>query len=91
MLPYEYTVYHIKYTICWLGNILTLYLFCVHITGAASIEVRQAYRQFAGAVVELIDGVVNDEEFKEAALAVYRLFGAPGEEEEVNRRIIEKK
>ncbi|GJR26066.1 hypothetical protein Tco_1102298 [Tanacetum coccineum] len=44
-----------------------------------SIEVRQAYRQFAGAVVELIDRVVNDEEFKEAALAVYRLFGAPGE------------
>ncbi|GJQ93637.1 hypothetical protein Tco_0004776 [Tanacetum coccineum] len=56
-----------------------------------SIEVRQAYRQFVGAVVELIDGVVNDEEFKEAALAVYRLFGVPGEEEEVNIRIIEKK
>nr|GEV18926.1 DExH-box ATP-dependent RNA helicase DExH14 [Tanacetum cinerariifolium] len=63
----------------------------VHRWDEASIEVRQAYRQFAGAVVELIDGVVNDEEFKEAALAVYRLFGAPGEEEEVNRRIIEKK
>lgn len=92
MCELEYTVYHIKlYTICWLENLLTLYLSYVHITGAASIDVCQAYRQFVGAVVELIDGLVNDEEFKEAALAVYRLFRAPVEEEEGNRRITEKK
>lgn len=42
-------------------------------------------------MVELIDGVVINEEFKEVALAVYRLFGTHGEEEEENRRIIEKK
>nr|KAJ0203753.1 hypothetical protein LSAT_V11C500237010 [Lactuca sativa] len=63
----------------------------VHRWDEASIEVRQAYKQFVGAVVELIDGVVINEEFKEVALAVYRLFGTHGEEEEENRRIIEKK
>ncbi|KAI3673352.1 hypothetical protein L6452_39470 [Arctium lappa] len=63
----------------------------VHRWDEASIEVRQAYRQFVGAVVELIDGEVINEEFKEVALTVYRLFGARGEEEEENRRIIEKK
>nr|XP_043640038.1 DExH-box ATP-dependent RNA helicase DExH14 [Erigeron canadensis] len=57
----------------------------------ASTEVRQAYKQFVGAVVELIDGVEINEEFKEVALAVHRLFGSHGEEEEVNRRFIEKK
>lgn len=61
------------------------------IINVASIEVRQAYRQFVGAVVELIDGVVINDEFKEVALAVYRLFGAHGEEEEENRSIIAKK
>ncbi|KAJ7978726.1 DExH-box ATP-dependent RNA helicase [Quillaja saponaria] len=41
----------------------------------ASIEVRQAYKHFIGAVVELIDGEMPSEEFREVALTVYRLFG----------------
>ncbi|KAJ8773139.1 hypothetical protein K2173_028316 [Erythroxylum novogranatense] len=44
----------------------------------ASTEVRQAYKQFIGAVAELIDGEIPSEEFREVALAVYRLFGSPG-------------
>lgn len=52
---------------------------------------RQAYKQFIGAVVELIDGEVPSEEFREVALAVYRLFGGPEEDETVNRNISEKK
>lgn len=71
------------------GNILTF--LCVLIIYAASIEVRQAYRQFVGAVVELIGGVVINEEFKEAALAVYKLFGAREEEEKDNYMFIQKK
>lgn len=57
--------------------------------GAASPEVRQAYKQFIGVVVELIDGEVPSEEFREVALTVYRLFG--GEEEASDRNIAEKK
>ncbi|KAF9667696.1 hypothetical protein SADUNF_Sadunf15G0050500 [Salix dunnii] len=41
----------------------------------ASTEVRQAYKQFVGGVVELIDGEVQSEEFREVALNVYRIFG----------------
>ncbi|KAK1407351.1 hypothetical protein QVD17_38965 [Tagetes erecta] len=63
----------------------------VHRWDEASIEVRQAYRQFVGAVVELIGGVVINEEFKEAALAVYKLFGAREEEEKDNYMFIQKK
>lgn len=57
--------------------------------GAASPEVRQAYKQFIGAVVELIDREVPSEEFREVALAVYHLFG--GEEEASDRNIAEKR
>ncbi|GAV70037.1 DEAD domain-containing protein/Helicase_C domain-containing protein/Sec63 domain-containing protein [Cephalotus follicularis] len=59
----------------------------------ASTEVRQAYKQFIGAVVELIDGEVPSEEFQEVALTVYRLFCEPGEEQEgnVSRNVIKKK
>ncbi|CAK9163513.1 unnamed protein product [Ilex paraguariensis] len=57
----------------------------------ASSEVRQAYKQFIAAVVELIDGEVVSEEFQEVALTVYRLFGQPLEEDEDNRRIEQKK
>lgn len=59
--------------------------------GAASVEVRQAYKQFIVAVVELIDGEVPSEEFRVVALAVYRLFGRPGEEDNFDRNIAEKK
>lgn len=59
--------------------------------GEASFEVRQAYKQFAGAVGELIDGEVVSEEFCEVALAVYHLFGKPAEEDNNGRRFTEKK
>lgn len=45
---------------------------------------RQAYKQFIGAVVDLVDGEMHSEEFREVALTVYRLFGRPLEEEEEN-------
>lgn len=59
----------------------------------ASTEVRQVYKQFIGAVVELIDGEMPSEEFGEIALTAYHLFGRPAEEEDnsVNRNIVEKK
>ncbi|KAM7483382.1 hypothetical protein LguiB_007965 [Lonicera macranthoides] len=57
----------------------------------ASVEVRQAYKQFIAAVVELIDGEVVSEEFQEVALAVYRLFGCSKGEDEDAKRITGKK
>ncbi|CAO2818508.1 unnamed protein product [Amaranthus hypochondriacus] len=56
----------------------------------ASPEVRQIYKQFIGAIVELIDGEVVSEEFHEVALTAYRLFSEQGVEQD-SRRIIEKK
>ncbi|KAG8652395.1 DExH-box ATP-dependent RNA helicase DExH14 isoform X2 [Manihot esculenta] len=50
----------------------------------ASTEVTQAYKQFIGGVVDLIDGEVPSEEFREVALTAYRLFGGPGPVEEDN-------
>ncbi|KAM6593870.1 DExH-box ATP-dependent RNA helicase DExH14 [Cannabis sativa] len=55
----------------------------------ASVELRQAYKQFIGAVVELIDGELPSEEFREVALSVYCLFGA--QEETFDGSIAEKK
>lgn len=43
---------------------------------------RQAYKQFIGAVVDLVDGEMRSEEFHDVALTVYRLFSRPVEEEE---------
>uniref|UniRef100_A0A7C8YUZ9 RNA helicase n=1 Tax=Opuntia streptacantha TaxID=393608 RepID=A0A7C8YUZ9_OPUST len=57
----------------------------------ASPEVRQAYKQFIGAVVELIGGEVVSEEFREVALTTYRLFSDQGEEDNDSRRIAAKK
>lgn len=57
----------------------------------ASTEVRQAYKQYIGAVVDLIDGEVVSEEFREVALTVYRLFCDRVEEEDDSRRIAAKK
>ncbi|CAN1151841.1 DExH-box ATP-dependent RNA helicase DExH14 [Linum perenne] len=48
----------------------------------ASAEVRQVYKQFIGAVVELIDTEVPSEEFREVAWTAYRLFAVPGPGEE---------
>ncbi|WCJ35849.1 Activating signal cointegrator 1 complex subunit 3 [Euphorbia peplus] len=50
----------------------------VHRWDEASEEVRRVYKQFIGAVVDLIDGQVPSEEFREVAFTVYRLFGLPG-------------
>ena len=43
---------------------------------AAPSDVRQAYKQFIGAVVELLNGEVASEELRQVAQAVYRLFAA---------------
>ncbi|KAH7549222.1 hypothetical protein JRO89_XS13G0000800 [Xanthoceras sorbifolium] len=59
--------------------------------GVASIEVRQAYKQFIGAVVELVDGEMRSEDFGEVALTAYHLFGGPAKEENFVDNIIEKK
>lgn len=90
-----YTIYVYVCIFVW------MYLFISHwicygvplllqIRGAASFEVRQAYKQFIAAVVELIDGEVPSEAFREVALTAYRLFG-PVEEDNVDRNIAEKK
>ncbi|XVF11808.1 hypothetical protein REPUB_Repub08aG0059500 [Reevesia pubescens] len=63
----------------------------VHRWEEASVEVRQVYKQFIGAVVELIDGDVPSEEFREVALTAYRLFSGSVEEDEVDKNINEKK
>ncbi|XP_022736597.1 DExH-box ATP-dependent RNA helicase DExH14 isoform X2 [Durio zibethinus] len=63
----------------------------VHRWEEASVEVRQVYKQFIGAVVELIDGDVPSEEFREVALTAYRLFSGSVEEDEVDKNMNEKK
>ncbi|CDY47017.1 BnaC02g42020D [Brassica napus] len=66
----------------------------VHQWEGASPEVRQAYKQFIGAVVELIDREVPSEEFREVAFTAYRLFGKPVEEEDggfSDKSVAEKK
>lgn len=58
----------------------------------ASSEVRKAYKQFLGSVVELIDDEVSSEELHEVAETVYDLLGALNEDEEVDvRRVIAEK
>ncbi|KAI3463912.1 hypothetical protein Pfo_020575 [Paulownia fortunei] len=59
----------------------------------ASVELRQLYKQFIAAVVELMGGEVVSEEFQEVALNVYRLFSGPSgsEEDEGDKRILAKK
>ncbi|KAI3929942.1 hypothetical protein MKW98_004096 [Papaver atlanticum] len=58
----------------------------VHNWEQASSEVRQAYKKFLGSVVELIDGEVSSEEFSQVAKTVYRLFGAPQQDDVKNNR-----
>ena len=60
----------------------------------ASNEVRQVYKQFIGAVVELMGGEVVSEEFQEVALSVYKLFCTQledVEDDQVDKIIAEKK
>ncbi|KAL0364719.1 UNVERIFIED_CONTAM: DExH-box ATP-dependent RNA helicase DExH14 [Sesamum angustifolium] len=57
----------------------------------ASVEVRQLYKQFIAAVVELMVVVSVSEEFQEVALNAYRLFGAAyGSEGMVTREFWQK-
>ncbi|KAH1246499.1 DExH-box ATP-dependent RNA helicase DExH14 [Glycine max] len=63
----------------------------VHGWEKASSDVRQAYKQFIGAVVDLVDGETRSEEFHEVALTMYRLFGRPMEEEDHIDKIISDK
>lgn len=65
------------------------YVYCC----AASFEVRQLYKQFVVAVVELMGGEVVSEEFQEVAVKAYRLFSATfeAEEDERDKRILSKK
>nr|XP_010936311.1 DExH-box ATP-dependent RNA helicase DExH14 isoform X2 [Elaeis guineensis] len=57
----------------------------------ASSDVRQAYKQFLGAIVELINDEVASEEFQEVAKAVYDLFRGPDVDYDVTKRIAEKR
>lgn len=79
--------------VCIGWNLILTFRFWTECCGVASTEVRQVYKQFIGAVVELIDGEMPSEEFGEIALSAYHLFGRPAEEEDnsVNRNIVEKK
>ncbi|KAG6408555.1 hypothetical protein SASPL_131568 [Salvia splendens] len=56
----------------------------------ASFEVRQLYKQFVVAVVELMGGEVVSEEFQEVAIKAYRLFSGTSESEEDIRDIIKR-
>ncbi|KAM7267618.1 hypothetical protein ACFE04_009784 [Oxalis oulophora] len=56
----------------------------VHQWEQAPIEVRQAYKQFIGAVAELIDRDLPSEEFQEVALNAYRLYCVSDDEQEGN-------
>jgi len=53
--------------------------------------VRQAYKQFIGAVVDMVDGEMRSEEFHEVVLAVYQLFGTPMEEGYIDKIVSDKK
>ncbi|KAF9624190.1 hypothetical protein IFM89_008128 [Coptis chinensis] len=63
----------------------------VHRWEEASSEVRKSYKQFLGAVVELIDNDVPSEELHEVAKTVYDSFHDLGEGEDVKRSIADKK
>ena len=52
---------------------------------------RQAYKLFIGAVVELIDGEMPSEEFHQVALTCYSFFSGLSEEDDINRVISDKK
>lgn len=64
--------------------------FCIF-CGIASKEVRQAYKQFLGAVVELIHGEVNSEEFHEVVKTIYHLYSNPDTDSDTSKMHPEKK
>ncbi|KAL5723154.1 DNA helicase [Ranunculus cassubicifolius] len=55
----------------------------VHRWEEASSEVRKLYKQFLGAVVELIGDEVSSEELREVGKMVYDLFGSLGGSEDI--------
>ncbi|KAK1273205.1 hypothetical protein QJS04_geneDACA008017 [Acorus gramineus] len=63
----------------------------VHSWDEAPSDVRQAFKQFVSAVVELIDGEIVTEEFQETAKTIYDLFGYSELDISDDRKISEKK
>ncbi|KAF5178468.1 Dexh-box atp-dependent rna helicase dexh14 [Thalictrum thalictroides] len=66
----------------------------VHRWEEASSEVRKVYKQFIGAILDLIDDEVRSEEFQEVAKTVYDLFGSVEVEvegDDVKRGFADKK
>lgn len=57
----------------------------------ASAELRQAYKQFVVAVVELINDEVSSEEFRQVAKVVYDIFSGPEIYTDVSKLPPEKK
>ncbi|KAL6645584.1 hypothetical protein ACP70R_017192 [Stipagrostis hirtigluma subsp. patula] len=57
----------------------------------APSNVRQAYKQFIGAVVELLNGEVVSEELQQVAQAVYALFGGDDTEYDAAQRALAKR
>lgn len=57
----------------------------------APSDVRQAYKQFLGAVVELLNGEVVSGEFQQVAQAVYALFGGNAAESDATEKALEKR
>lgn len=51
--------------------IIILFVLCT-----ASIEIRHTYRKFIGAVVELMNGDIIDDEFQQVAINTYDLFSS---------------
>lgn len=84
---------HISYIYFALVFLLAVYISMMSVNCAASHEVRQAYKQFVAAVVELMGGEVVSEEFQEVALKIYGMFGGAtdAEQEEGPKRFFAKK
>lgn len=83
-----------KYYVSWNSFIeLQLYLF-VFVLNTASIEIRHAYRKFIGAVVELMNGDIVNDEFQEVAMKTYDLFSrinANSDADRVTKAVLQKK
>ncbi|CAN6469997.1 unnamed protein product [Victoria cruziana] len=54
-------------------------------------DVKQAYRQFLGAVIQLVNGEIDAEELKEVTRATYEIFSGPDTDYDSNNWISEKK
>lgn len=66
----------------------------VHRWDEASIEIRHAYKKFIGAVVELMNGDIVNDEFQEVAMKTYDLFSrvnANSDADLVTTTVLQKK